>query len=94
MRNLWKRGRTCEPIWGKTFTPAFLEDPLKTNPLVDAYLQQRKARTEVLPPILAAAGLQAFPYTRFNEIAAVMLPEEIHPEVLEKLDAIQRAFGL
>lgn len=78
----------------ETFTPAFLQDPLKPNPLVDAYLQQRKARTEVLPPILAAAGLQGFPYTRFNEIASVMLPDEIHPEVIEKLDAIQRAFGL
>ena len=78
----------------QTFTPAFLQDSLKPNPLVDAYLQQRKARTEVLPPILAAAGLHAYPYTRFNEIASVMLPEEIHPEVKEKLDAIQRAFGL
>lgn len=78
----------------ETFTSAFLQDPLKPNPLVDAYLQQRKARTEVLPPILAAAGLHGFPYTRFNEIASVMLPDEIHPEVKEKLDAIQRAFGL
>ena len=78
----------------QTFTPAFLQDPLKPNPLVDAYLQQRKARTEVIPPILDAAGLQGFPYTRFNEIAAVMRPEEIHPEVKEKLDAIQRAFRL
>jgi ABC-type transport system involved in cytochrome c biogenesis ATPase subunit len=78
----------------ETFTPAFLQDPLKPNPLVDAYLQQRKARTEVLPPILAAAGLHGFPYTRFNEIASVMLPEEIHLEVTEKLDEIQCAFGL
>ena len=78
----------------ETFTPAFLQDPFKPNPLVDAYLQQRKARTEVVPPILDAAGLHGFPYTRFNEIASVMLPEEIHPEVIEKLDAIQRAFGL
>jgi AAA domain, putative AbiEii toxin, Type IV TA system len=78
----------------KTFTPAFLQEPFSPNPLVDAYLQQRKARTDVLPPILAAAGLHAFPYTRFNEIASVMLPEEIHPEVKAKLDAIQRAFGL
>lgn len=78
----------------ETFTPAFLQDPFKPNPLVDAYLQQRKARTEIIPPILAAAGLHGFHYTRFNEIASVMLPEEIHPEVIEKLDAIQRAFGL
>jgi hypothetical protein len=78
----------------ETFTPAFLQDPLKPNALVDAYLQQRKARTEVIPPILDAAGLHGFPYTRFNEIAAIMLPDEIHPEVKEKLDAIQRAFRL
>lgn len=78
----------------QTFTPVFLQDPLKPNPLVDAYLQQRKARTEVIPPILDAAGLRGFPYTRFNEIASVMQPDEIHPEVKEKLDAIQRAFGL
>ena len=78
----------------QTFTPAFLQYPLKPHHLVDAYLRQRKARTEVIPPILDAAGLPGFPYTRFNEIAAVMRPEEIHPEVKDKLDAIQRAFRL
>jgi hypothetical protein len=78
----------------KTFTSSFLEDPLVANPLIEAYFEQRKARTEVIPPILDAAGLQGFPYTRYHEIAAVMTPEEIHPEVIEKLDAIQRAFRL
>lgn len=80
----------------RTFTPAFLADPLpaEPNPLIEAYFEQRKARTEVLPPILTAAGLPGFPYTRYHEIAAVMYPEEIHPEVREKLDAIQQAFGL
>ena len=78
----------------KTFTPAFLADPLKPNPLIDAYLEKRKARTEVIPPILDAAGLHGFPYTRYHEIAAVMTPEEVHPEVIEKLDAIQGAFRL
>ena len=76
----------------KTFTPTFLAEPLKPNPLIDAYLEKRKARTEVIPPILDAAGLHGFPYTRYHEIAAVMTPEEIHPEVIEKLNAIQRAF--
>ena len=33
-------------------------------------------------------------YTRFSEIAAIMAPTEIHPEVREKLDFIQQAFGL
>jgi hypothetical protein len=78
----------------RTFTPVFLAEPLKSSPLIDAYLEQRKARTEVIPPILDAAGLQGFPYTRYHEIAAVMRPEEVHPEVAEKLDAIQRAFRL
>ncbi len=78
----------------KTFTSAFLEDPLAANPLIEAYFEQRKARTEILPPILDAAGLQGFPYTRYHEIAAVMTREEIHLDVIEKLDGIQRAFGL
>jgi hypothetical protein len=76
----------------KTFTAAFLQDSLVGHPLVEAYLEQRKARTDVIPPILDAAGLPGFPYTRYHEIAAVMRPEEIHPEVIEKLDAIVQAF--
>ncbi len=77
----------------RTFRLEFIENPAAEDPLVEAYLEQRKARTEVIPPILAAAGLPAFPYTRYHEIAAVMKPEEIHPEVVEKLDAIVKAFG-
>jgi predicted ATPase len=76
----------------KTFTAAFLQQPMAENPLIEAYLEKRKARTEVLPPILDAAGLPGFPYTRYHEIASVMLPGEIHPEVIEKLDAIVKAF--
>jgi hypothetical protein len=44
--------------------------------------------------VLTAAGLLGIPYTDYDEIASVMTPEEIHPEVIEKLDAIQRAFRL
>jgi len=80
----------------KTFMAAYLADPLpaEPSPLIEAYFEKRKARTEILPPILTEAGLPAFPYTRYHEIAAMMKPEEIHPEVREKLDAIQQAFGL
>ena len=81
-------------LFERTFTPGFLEDPMRENPLIEAYLQQRKARTDIIPPILTAAGLPGFPYTRYHEIAALMLPEEIHPEVKDKLDAIQKAFRL
>jgi len=74
----------------ENYPPAFLKDPFGDYP----YLAGTKARTDLLPPALAAAGLPGIPYTRYYEIAAGMLPEEIHPEVKEKLDAIQRAFGL
>jgi hypothetical protein len=70
----------------------FLRDPMNPIPLVENFLAGKKARTEILPPILDAAGLIAFPYTRYHEIAEVMRPEEIHPEVREKLDAICGAF--
>ena len=74
----------------ENYPPAFLRDPLTDN----AVLLRSKARTELLPPALTAAGLPGLPYTRYSEIAAVMLPEEIHPEVREKLDLIQKALGL
>ncbi|MGH9425832.1 MAG: ATP-dependent nuclease [Terriglobia bacterium] len=70
--------------------PAILRDPLGDHD----YLNTTKARTNLIPPALTAAGLPGIPYTRYHEIAAVMLPEEIHPEVREKLDAIQKAFRL
>jgi AAA domain, putative AbiEii toxin, Type IV TA system len=73
----------------ETYPPAVLRDPLGDHP----FLNSTKARTELLPPALAAAGLPGFPYTRYHEIATVMLPEEIHPEIREKLDGIARAFG-
>lgn len=70
--------------------PAILRDPLGDH----AFLNSTKARVALIPPALTAAGLHDLAYTEFHEIAAVMLPEEIHPEVTEKLDAIQKAFGL
>lgn len=69
--------------------PAFIQDPFQNLP----FLIGTKARTDLLPPALDAGGLPAFPYQRYVEIAAVMRPEEIHPEVREKLDAIVKAFG-
>jgi hypothetical protein len=69
---------------------AFLKDPFADTP----YLKNTKARTDLLPPALDAAGIPGFPYTRFYEIARAMKPEEIHPEVIEKLDRIMEAFGL
>jgi hypothetical protein len=72
------------------FPPAVLREPLGDH----AFLNTTKARTNLIPPALDAAGLPGIPYTRYHEIAALMKPDEIHPEVKAKLDAIQKAFGL
>ena len=76
--------------WRDEFPPAVVRDPLYDH----EFLKVTKARTRLIPPLLDAAGLHGLPYTRYHEIAAGMRPEEIHPEVVEKLDAICRAFGV
>jgi predicted ATPase len=73
----------------KNLPPAFLENPLADS----AFLIGTKARTDLLPPALEAAGIRDFSYTRYHEIAALMRPDEAHPEVREKLDQICVAFG-
>jgi hypothetical protein len=73
----------------ETYPPAVLRQPLDDH----AFLNSTKARTELLPPALTAAGLPGLPYTRYHEIAALMTADEIHPEVIEKLDGIRKAFG-
>jgi len=72
------------------YPPPFLANPLGDFP----FLKGTKARKDLIPPALDAAGLPGIPYTRYHEIAVLMKPEEIHPEVVEKLDAILAAFGL
>jgi len=62
--------------------------------LVENYLRTTKAGTEIVGAALQDSGIHGFNCTRFDEIAAVMLKEGIHPEVKEKLDFIQQAFGL
>ena len=76
--------------WRDEFPPAVVRVPLGDH----EFLNMTKARTRLLPPLLEAAGLHGLPCTRYHEIAAGMLPGEIHPEVTEKLDAICRAFGV
>lgn len=71
--------------------PAVLKDPLANHD----YLNNTKARTKLIPPALNAAGLlNEIPYTEYFEIAAVMRPDEVHPEVKQKLDDICRALGM
>ena len=69
--------------------PAFLNN-LFSDP---DYIKRTKARTDLIPPVLLAAGVQ-LPYTHYAEIASLMLPDEVHPEVREKLDGLCAAFGV
>jgi predicted ATPase len=81
-------------LFGADFAKQFASKPFEVPPLVDTYFKNTKARTEILGALFTAAGIHGYDYTSYDEIAAVMTPEEIHPEVKEKLDFIQQAFGL
>ena len=70
--------------------PAVLANPLGDHLILEGL----KASERIIPAILNAAGIHGVEKRQFYEIAALMKPEEIHPEVIEKLDAIMRAFGL
>ena len=72
-----------------TLPPGVFAQPLADH----TYLNNTKARTEILPPALSAAGLPGLPYTRYHEIAAMMTPDEVHPDVRHVLDGIVQAFG-
>ena len=75
--------------WRNEFPLAIVREPLSDH----VVLNQIEARTKFLPPLLTAGGITDLPYTRYFEIALSMRPSEIHPEVVEKLDAICKAFG-
>ena len=75
---------------GDNLPRGILENPLGEN----LFLNNTKARTEILPPALNAAGLLNFDYTRYHEIAAAMEESEIHPDVVEVLDTIKEVFKL
>ena len=68
---------------------AVVDDPGNDH----SFLISTKAKN-ILSNILEEANLQRFPYTRYFEIAAIMTPDEIHPEITEKLDAIANHFNL
>jgi predicted ATPase len=82
--------RELDAYLARHLPPAFLENPLADEPIVVG----TKARTMLLPPALEAGGIHNMSYTRYQEIAAVMRPDEVHPEVKEKLEQIAAAFGI
>ncbi|MEJ0036601.1 MAG: AAA family ATPase [Gammaproteobacteria bacterium] len=76
------------------FGEGFAADPTATNELVENYMRTIKASETTLPAWLHEAGLPEFPKSRFAEIAQTFAPEDVHPEVREKLDQICRAFAV
>jgi energy-coupling factor transporter ATP-binding protein EcfA2 len=82
------------PSLGAQVANDFIANPLQPSQAVDRYLAETKARTTIVGGIVQEGGIHGMEYTRFGEIAAIMEPAEIHPEVKEKLDFIQQAFGL
>lgn len=81
-------------IFGTELAKAFNDNPFNPPALVESFLQNTKARTEIISAALQAMGIHGFEYTRFSEIAAMMKPEEVHPEVKEKLDLLIKAFRM
>ena len=47
----------------------------------------------MLPELMVAAGLDA-PKRDYFEIAALFKREEVHPEIIERLNQIKQAFGV
>lgn len=83
-----------EKAFGRELCEAFLRSPFDPPALIKTYLATTKARTEIIGSLLAAAGIHGLDHTEFDQIASEMTGAEIHPEVVEKLDFIQKAFEL
>jgi hypothetical protein len=79
---------------GEPIADAFIANPAQPSQIIERYLGETKARTQILGGILQEGGVHGMDSTLFSQIAAVMIPEEVHPEVVEKLNFIQQAFGL
>jgi len=79
---------------GVPIADAFIANPAQPSQIVERYLGETKARTQVVGGILEEGGVHGMDYTQFSQIAAVMTPGEVHPEIIEKLNFIQQAFGL
>jgi len=67
----------------RLFPPAALADPLGSPGVLAAV----KASEDILPQLLSEAGVD-LPKTDYYQIAAVMRPEEVHPDVRSMLEAI------
>lgn len=72
---------------------AFLEGKDETDPLVRTYFREEPISKTLLPEIMTAVGLDV-PKREFCEIAVQFLPDEVHPEIKERIAQIKLAFGV
>jgi hypothetical protein len=78
----------------KLLEASFREHPLMPSGPQARMLQTEPASKTLIPAMLQAAGLNQFGKGSYFEIAQCFLPEEVHPEVREKLAMVKFAFGV
>lgn len=77
----------------RVFEAAFRTRPLSPSPLEERVLKTEPVSKTVIPAMLQAAGLNQFGKSRYFEIAQCFRPDEVHPEVREKIALLKFAFG-
>lgn len=77
----------------KVLQKEFVTNPMRPIPLVEAYFRNEPVSKTLIPGLLQSAGLNV-PKREFYEIAAEFRPDEVHPEVIERLNQIKQAFGV
>lgn len=78
----------------KLLEASFREHPFMPSGPQARMLQTEPASKTLIPAMLQAAGLNQFGKGSYFEIAQCFLPEEVHPEVREKLAMVKFAFGV
>ena len=72
----------------------FVDDPLHPEPLVETFFRAEPVSKTFLPALLQASGLNNVPKREFFEIATQFNRDEVHPEIVERLNQIKQAFGV
>ena len=72
----------------------FVADPVNPVPLAQRYLSTEPVSKTLIPALLQAAGLNDVSKREYFEIAMLFTPEEVHPEIIERLNQMKQAFGV
>ncbi len=72
---------------------AFLAGKDESDRLVKVFFESEPISKTLLPELILQAGIDA-PKRQYFEIAANFRAEEVHPEIIERLNQIKQAFGV